>query len=141
MSSQSAYDLIKQQLEAVVGTSFQIIDWDNLDDTLEQSRVPFLSIADVPSVEEVVSVGSPQANWFREQGEVDVHIFVPAVGGFPPARTIAETIRSGLRMKTLSPEVSTLVVTPPEPGIIADGLWTSMLVGVNFRRHYLAATA
>lgn len=141
MSSATAYDLVRQKLIDTVGATYPVLDWDSLDDTLEQSRTPFLSIADVPTVEAVVSIGSPAANWFREDGEIDVHIFAPSVGGFPPARTIAESVRDALRMQVLSPEVSILVVTPPEPGIIADGLWTSMLVGVTFRRHYLAATA
>lgn len=141
MSSKIAYDEVLAKLTATVGATWPILPWDELDPTLEQSLTPFLSIADTASEEVNVSIGSPTENWLRESGVIDIHIFVPPSEAFPEARDIAEQIRDAMRMQQLSNQVNIKIVSPPEPGIIADGLWTSMIVGIEFQRTYTAATA
>lgn len=140
MSAQTPYDLIVAKLKADLEPLYTFVEWEKLVDGLNSIEGPFLAVEDVFSEDQLASIGTPTMNCFREEGDIDVHIFVPATEGFGLARSIAEQVRSSIRMKVLSPNVETLLANPPNPGLIADGLWSSMIVGITFRHHYRAPT-
>lgn len=140
MASKVPYDLIKQKLTNTVGVTYPVIEWDSVTQMLNQMGQSFISIEDVFSDVAVISVGTPNSNWFEEEGEIDIHIFVKPTDGYDVARTIGAEISTQMRMQYLSSEVRVFSVGPPNAGLIADGLWSSMIVGLSYRYVYQAPT-
>jgi hypothetical protein len=140
MASKVPYDLILTQLKATL-PGVKVAEWDSVTDLLSQPSTTFVTVDDSFSDNRLQSIGSPSKNWFEETGEIDVHIFVPAASGYGAARTVADTIASGLRMKYLSGTTRTKLVSPPNAGDVADGLWTSMIVAVEYVYNYTAPTS
>jgi hypothetical protein len=140
MASTVPYDLIKAKIETTVGLTYPIIEWDSVAEMLTQMDQNFIALEDTFSSDDVVSVGSPDANYFEEEGEIDIHVFIKAVDGFNVARVMAGEIQAAMRMQYLSAEVRVFNVGPPNSGLIADGIWSSMIVGLTYRYNYTAPT-
>jgi hypothetical protein len=138
MSSKVPYEAVKSLIGSVAGVP--VTEWDSLVDNINQRTDPFISIEDGEGTEAVRSIGVPTKNWMEEEGLVTVHIFVPARLTLTAARDIAESLQTKLRMQQVTPAVRIFTVDPPAPGIIADGLWTSMLMGITYRYMFTAPT-
>ena len=141
MSSKLVYDEIKTALAAITNTT--VLDWESLTDLIEQPPVGedlLYALDEADSDEMLDSVGSPSKNWMREEGSLDIHIFGTARFGYDAIRTAAETVRDGMRYRVLPQKVETLICTPPVQGLIADGLWSSMIVTVGYRYRYAVPT-
>lgn len=140
MASPTVYTSIKDAVVALAPT-LPVHDWDSLVDILNQpAQSPFLSIDEADSDEILNSVGTPQGNCLTESGIFDIHVFGPARTGFGPLRDIGESLRIGLRYRILTSKVEMLTCPPPVPGLIADGLWSSMIVSAAYRYRYVVPT-
>ena len=142
MASKTAYDQFLAAVRAIVEPGNDVTEWSEIDIALSERSDLFVTLEEADSSERLLSVGTPSANWMEEFGNFDIHIFSPAQNGYDPIRVMAEGLRSGLRYRNLTPpDLRTLGAVAPVPGIIADGLWSSMIVSVEYRYMYLAPTA
>ena len=145
MATGSVYDAIKAKLTTDLGGSYAVLDWEQIDQNIAQLTVPFLTLEESDDATELMSVGSPDANWINDSGMIDVHIFVPATGSLSAARSIGDAVRASLQYQYFSaagqPGLRVLNATQPAPGAVADGLWHSMIVTVEYENKYAVATA
>lgn len=146
MSTSAVYDAFKARLIDQLGSTWPIIDWEEIQATLQQSTSPWIAIEDSGAQEELTSIGTPYANWVEDNGFMDFSIFVPSSGSLSAARTVAESVRDALRFYHFTglPAGETLRVTAvstPNPGVIQDGLWHSMMITADYTHRYAARTA
>jgi len=145
MATGSVYEAIKAKLTTDLGGAYAIRDWEEVDALLPQGGDPFLTLEETGDESDLLSVGSPASNWLRDEGSMDIHIFVPSTGSLSAARTIGDAVRASLQYQYFSaagqPGLRVLNTEPPEPGIIQDGLWHSMLVSIEYENTYAVATA
>jgi len=143
MATALIYNAIKAKLVDDLGAMYPVRDFEEIEEILAQSGEPFLALEESDDDTESVSIGSPSANWLRDSGTIDVHVFVPFQNGLDPARQIADSVRAALQFQQFGglPGFRTITVGQPSPGIENSGLWNSILVAVDYERTHAVATA
>lgn len=140
MASKVPYDAFLAKLQEVLEPTIPVVEWESLVQNMEQREASFVAVEDNLSQDDPVSIGSPSANCMRESGEFTLHLFIPAHEGFGPGRILADQLRSQLRFQVLTDSILLQTVSPPAAGLIADGLWSSMLLNVEYQYNYVAPT-
>jgi hypothetical protein len=126
MASPHVYDELKAYLQGVVAP-VPVLDWDQIEMTLEQQQDPFLALEEVFGENEMISFGDPSALCFREDATILIHCFVPAPESSNAGRVLAEQVQRALHLRQVN-GVRVLNVQPPEPGELNDGLWSLVSV-------------
>jgi hypothetical protein len=129
MASSLAYTEIKNHLIARMSPT-QVIDFDELDDTLEQSNSNFICLQEGPSFEDEIGFGDPNNICVQEVSGISVFCFVPAPHSSSAARTFGDSVQTTLRLQTLN-GVRVLDASPPEFDMMNDGLWTSVGISIT----------
>lgn len=124
MASFSAYTEIKNHLIASFPT-MDVIDFDTIDTSLQQSNDNFLCLYDGYSEEDEIGFGDPDNICVREVSSIIVYCFVPAPQSGVQARQLGEQVQQQLRLKFLN-GVRVLDASPPEFEMMNDGIWTSV---------------
>ena len=145
MASSTVYDAIKSHLVTNFGGTYAIRDWEEVETALQGGTEPWLALEDGGGEQALQSIGTPQQNWVEDTGLMDIHVFVTMTGGLVPARTIADAIRATFDFQYLTApageQLRIISVSTPEPGIIHDGLWHSVIITVDYQHKYVRATA
>ncbi len=131
MASVDVYTAVKSHLATTFGGVYSVLDFDEIDDALEQGTDPFLVIEEAGGGEALFCFGDPAALGHMEDGALEVHCFTPAPESSSAARAIADSVRDALRLQNLN-GVRVTGVDPPEPETQNDGLWTAFSVSVTF---------
>ena len=105
------------------------MDYDEIDTAVEQQQTSFLCLQEINSIEDFMAFGDPTALCVREISSFVIHVLVPAPESASVARQLAEQVQQDLRFRIVD-GVTVSEVSPPEPGILNDGLWTSYHVTV-----------
>jgi hypothetical protein len=129
MASVQVYDTVKNLLVAA-HAPIPVIDYDVIDNRLEQTPARFLCIEEVFSDEEVTGIGDPQSVCVTELSSLTVFCYVPAPESSNAARRLAEQVQDSLRLQDVN-HVRVLDVTPPQLLGANDGLWTAYYVTVE----------
>jgi hypothetical protein len=129
MASVQVYDEIKNHLVASF-PALQVIDFDTLDDMLEQGTANFLMLSEEYCFEDEVGFGDPTNICVREVSGFTVFGFVPAPEVSSAVRQLGEDIQNSLRLQTLN-GVSISDVSPPEMELLNDGIWSSAAVSIT----------
>ena len=137
MASTHCYDEIKAYLQGVMAP-MAVLDWDQIEPTLEQSENQFLAIEDAYADEEMAAFGNPQALCMREAGEIVLHCFVPAPESSGVARALAGQVQGLIRLQRIS-GLRIISSAPPEIDRMNDGLWTTAAVPVTYEYDYFVA--
>ena len=127
MSSVAVYDTVKNYLIAMF-PALQVIDFDTLDNALEQSLNQFLCLQEGYTVEEMVGIGDPNNVCIREISGLVIHCFTPAPESSGQARILGEQVQDFVRFQNFTPNMRVLDTSPPEVELMNDGLWTSASV-------------
>lgn len=133
MASAIVYDAIKTHLATTFGGTYEIKDFDSIDQALEQGSAPFLVLEEAAGDEAAISFGDPSAICFREEGVVSVLAFTPTPEASGAGRTIADTVRDALRLQTLDNNVKIRSVAPPVMESLNDGIWSVISCAVTYR--------
>ena len=145
MASSTVYDAIKAKLVTDLGGTYAVRDFEEIDVIVPQQTDPWIAVEDGSGSDTLDSIGSPDQNWVSDTGFIDVHVFTRSDTSLSTGRDIGELVRQSLRYYRPSVpagEVLRIVgVTPPSTGLIYDGLWSSVLVSVNYTHQYAVATA
>ena len=145
MSSSTVYDAVKSRLMDQLGASYPIRDFEEIETAQQQGTTPWLVIEDGSSESNLQSVGTPDQNWTLDEGSIIVHVMVPANQGLSTARTIGGQVRDAMQYQYLTANpgetLRILDTTPPDTGLMFDGLWSSMVVFLNYTYRYAVATA
>lgn len=118
----------------------RVLDFDQIDPTLEQSSDTFLALESILGDEEVVAIGTPANVASRERGSIACHCFVPAPESSGVARSVADNIRDLLRMQRIN-GVRIMNVTTPDVEMMNNGLWTAAAVLISYERDFYSAAA
>jgi hypothetical protein len=129
MASTLVYDAVKTHLQATFAPT-PVIDFDTLDNALQQGQNDFLCLQEAGSIEDEIGFGNPNSICVREVSGLLVICFVPAPQSSGRARTLGDSVQQALRLQTLA-GTTVLDVSPPEPEIQNDGLWTSAVVTIT----------
>lgn len=129
MASTRVYSELKSLLQARFAPT-PVLDWDAIDDQIEQGNAPFIALEELFSEEEIPSFGDPTSMCIRETSSIQIHCFVPAPESSDAGRRLAEDAQDALRMRRQN-GVRILDVSPPDPISFNDGLWTSYAVTVD----------
>lgn len=135
MASTLVYSTLLAELQAAMAP-VPVVDWDTIDNAIEQQQAPFIALEELYAEEIIPSFGDPTAMCVREDSTIQVHCFVPAPESSAVGRTLAEQVQNALRMRRQN-GVRVLDVSPPDPVLFNDGLWTSysVLVDLQADRH------
>ena len=131
MSSTTVYTEIKGYLQTLYTGVYPVVDFDEIDPILSQGTDPFLALEEVTSDESMIAMGDLSAVCLREVGAIVVHCFTPAPQSSAAARSIADSVRESIRFRSIN-AVQVYEVTPPDSGIMNDGLWTAGAVAVSY---------
>ena len=137
MASAHCYDEIKAYLQGAM-TPMAVLDWDQIESTLEQSNNQFLALEESYADEELIAFGNPQALCMREIGALIIHCFVPAPESSGVARALAGQVQNQIRLQRIS-GLRIISSDPPEVDRMNDGLWTTAAVPVAYEYDYFVA--
>src|SRR3954451_24087090 len=98
MASSASYEAVRSLLASAFA-GVPVLRWEDIDESVEQSDLPWLAIEDSIASETAESIGSPQAHCLREEGELLVHVFTPSVKNLEAARSIGDQIRTAVRYR------------------------------------------
>lgn len=127
MASVIVYDTLKNFLVGAF-PALQVIDFDTLDNALEQSQNQFICLQEGYATEEEMGFGDPTNICIQEFSGFVVHGFTPAPQSSGAARALGDQIQNSLRMQQFTPNMKVLDTSPPEVELMNDGLWTSASV-------------
>jgi hypothetical protein len=139
MATKEVYDPVKAHLEMMFPEpSHIVVDYDQIDRSLQQSETPIIALEELFSVVQVIGMGDPKYACERETGELLIHVFVNAPSSSNNCRNLAQLVQQAVQYqyKALKP-LRLTAVNPPEPEIMNQGLWTGygVLVSYQLDRH------
>ena len=136
--SPSAYTAIKSFLAGLVTP---VLDFDEINPTLEQGADPFYCLEEGYSYERTTGFGDSVKVCMEESGGFTVHCFVRAPESSTQARANAEALRPQIRFqKLLEGMLDIQECDPPELVMLNDGLWTDAVVNVSYVYQYSHTT-
>ena len=138
MASSAVYTEIKSGLQGQFSPPFPIIDFDEIDPTLEQGTAPFMALEEVVQNEEGIGFGDPQNLCQREEGVLLVHLFTPAPHASNAARALADQVQDYTRYRIFN-GVRIHIAAPPDVGMMNNGLWCAAAVALTYRREFHVA--
>lgn len=130
MATPLAYDSLKTHLTTAF-PAVRVIDFDEIEAALEQSKDEFLCLEEITSLEVVVGIGDPTAICIRELSDFVVHAFTPAPESSKRARIFGEQILQSLRFVRFGNHGRVVEISPPDFEMMNDGLWTAVGIAVN----------
>ena len=132
MASPFVYDHYKSLLQNTVGGAYPILDWDQIEPTMEQGTNPFIVLYEIFSDVENVSVGH---RCMEESGEFEVLCFVPSAESSDQARRMAEGLRQPVSVGA-DGGLRTYAADPPYLARENDGLWTVAAITSAYTYEY-----
>lgn len=109
-----------------------VMRWEDIDEGVSP---PWIAVEDSYATEEVAAIGR---GCIQERGEIFVHVFTAAGTALTAARVLGETIRHALRFQNRRLASAGIIYNieaahPPQPGDYNDGMWSSVIVLINYR--------
>lgn len=129
MASTEAYNALKSAIQTGI-TPVPVLDFDQIDWDQQQGTDAFTVLEEVGELEDLVGFGANLCH--REQGLMRVHAFTPSPMSSAAARALAQSVQDLLRSQVLGNGLRLVEVTPPEPGVSNNGLWTIYSTVLSF---------
>jgi hypothetical protein len=134
MASASAYSLIKAEVVAAVAP-LEVLDFEQIDPDQPQSDAIWIAIEEDFASDALRTIGCPTSATVQETGGMTLHLFIPGPDGLADGRTLADSIRSALRWKTLADGVQIGDIDPAVPGLLNSGAWSSLEIILDYTRN------